>query len=313
MQEILNVIEQYGLIIVLVNVFLEQIGLPIPAYPSILIAGALASSQNGSYLMLLLSALVGSLLADYFWFYMGRNFGKKVLNRLCKISLSADSSVRKTESIFLRIGPTSLLFCKFIPGFASVSSAMAGALGTGPLIFIIFDGLGAIIWAGSAIVLGTLFDSGIEEILSILVEMGKWGATIIAIAFGLFILKKWWDRYQFAKSFHMARISVESLCELICNGSNPLIIDVRPAKFSDQGWIPGARFITTDQIDEILIDVDTTKHIILYCSCPSEATAAVFAKEFHRRGYMNVHPLSGGIDAWIEAGYALHVPTALAT
>jgi rhodanese-related sulfurtransferase len=69
------------------------------------------------------------------------------------------------------------------------------------------------------------------------------------------------------------------------------------------GWIPGARFVTTDQVDSIVSEIDPQKNIVLYCACPNEVTAAKVAKAFISKGYVNVRPLTGGIDAWIAAGH----------
>ena len=157
MSFLLNLIEQYGLLFVFGNVLLEQMGAPIPAYPTLVITGALLERGDYSATMLLLVAVIAALIADFAWYMAGRRYGGRVMARLCKISLSPDSCVRQTEAMYLRYGPASLLVAKFIPGFASVASALAGAIGTRPAKFIIYDALGAALWSGSAIFLGSLF------------------------------------------------------------------------------------------------------------------------------------------------------------
>ncbi|MCB4810018.1 DedA family protein/thiosulfate sulfurtransferase GlpE [Methylovorus menthalis] len=305
MQHLLDLLQQYGLLIVFANVFLEQIGLPIPAYPTLLVTGALLTQGQYSPAQLLLTAVIASLLADLAWYFAGRRFGRRVMSKLCRISLSPDSCVRQTESVYLRIGPPALLFCKFIPGFASVSSALAGTVGTRVTTFIIFDSLGAAIWAGSAIVLGTLFSSAIDELLDILSEMGKWGALLLGIALVAFILNKWWERHRFIKSLRMARISVDELDTMLKSGSRPVIVDARPAHLQGDGRIPGALSMTEDTIDTVFIDTDIDTDIVLYCSCPNDVTAAKMAKLLIKRGYHKVRPLKGGIDAWVDAGFKI--------
>lgn len=303
MELLLNLLHQYGLLIVFLNVFLEQIGLPIPAYPTLLIAGAISVNSGNTLTSLLLIAVIGTLLADMFWYFAGRRYGKKVMGKLCRISLSPDACVKQTESMYLKIGPAALLFCKFIPGFASISSALAGALRTTPFTFIVLDAIGAALWAGSAILLGSIFSSSIDQLLLILVEMGKWGGVLIAAALVIFITKKWWERHRFIKSLRMARISVASLNDLIESGEKPVIIDTRSPKLIQDGWIPSARFVSTEQVEKIISEIGVNEDIVLYCSCPNEVTAAKVAKAFMNHGYFNVRPLAGGIDAWIESGF----------
>jgi membrane protein DedA with SNARE-associated domain/rhodanese-related sulfurtransferase len=304
MQHFLALLEQYGLLIIFGNVLLEQAGLPLPAYPLLLVTGALVGQGQFSSAGLLMIAVIAALIADLGWYYAGRRFGRRIMGKLCRISLSPDSCLKQTESIYLRIGPPALLFCKFIPGFASISSALAGSTGTRLAVFILFDTLGCAIWAGSAIWLGATFSNAIDELLNKLVEMGKWGAGLVLIGLAIFIALKWWERYRFLRNLRMARISATQLNELLERGETPVIVDTRAAHLVDDGWIPGARFVSLDKVNEFE-EIDTTTPVILYCSCPNEVTAAQVAKRLFQRGFTNVRPLEGGIDAWIAAGYKI--------
>lgn len=300
---IISLIQQFGLLIVFANVFCEQIGLPVPAYPTLLVTGALLSQGNYSVSALLFVAVGGSLIADVFWFLSGRKYGNKVMAKLCRISLSPDSCVRQTESIYLRTGHATLLFCKFVPGLSTVSSALAGTLGTKLLTFLIFDSLGAVLWAGSAILLGTLFSNAIDDLLNILVEMGKWGGVLIALGLAAFIASKWWQRHRFIRSLRMAQISVSELDRMLSRGLKPTIIDVRPLHLQDSGVIPGAISVSIEKVDTVILDASVDDEIILYCACPNEVTSARVAKMLMKKGYKRVRPLTGGIDAWVDAGH----------
>lgn len=303
--QLIQLILEYGLLIVFVSVLIEQIGLPIPAYPTLLITGALLNQGNLSLTSLLLTAVVAAVIADCFWYFSGRKYGNKVMTKLCRISLSPESCVRQTESIYLRIGPSALLFCKFIPGFASVSSALAGTLGTKIITFLIFDGLGSAIWAGSAILLGSIFSSAIDELLNVLIQMGKWGGLLIAFGLVVFIASKWLQRYRFIKSLRMAQISVSELELMLNKGLTPTIIDVRPLHLQDNGIIPGAITMSIDNVHSVILDTVLDDEIILYCACPNEVSSAKVAKMLMKKGYKRVRPLTGGIDAWVGAGHLL--------
>src|SRR5262245_10620219 len=126
MQQLIALIETYGLAVVFLNVLAETAGLPIPAYPTLIVAAALAWRGDYSIGQLLLVAICAALIADTIWYWAGARYGRKVLNTICRVSLSPDSCVRQTESIFARWGAASLTFAKFIPGFASLATALAG-------------------------------------------------------------------------------------------------------------------------------------------------------------------------------------------
>lgn len=306
MDFLLHLIEQYGLILVFFNVLIEQLGAPIPAYPTLVITGALVSRGEYSALQLLLTAVCAAVISDFAWYYAGKRYGRRVLSTLCRISLSPDSCVNQTESIYVRWGAPSLLVAKFIPGFASVASALAGTIGTRRSSFLLFDALGAALWAGLAIFLGSLFSTAIDDLLNVLTELGKWGGILIAIGFAAFVATKWWQRKRFIHSLRMARISVDELGNLLQQGSSPVILDVRSPLASQQtGRIPGATVTTVDEMHAIALEVPPDGEVIVYCACPNEASAARVAKLLMQKGYTKVRPLAGGIDAWIAAGYTV--------
>ncbi len=303
MHTVLELIQHYGLLIVFASVFLEQMGLPLPAYPTLLLAGVLIGNGQYAWETMLLVAMIAALAADSVWYRAGRKYGKRVMGKLCKISLSPDTCVRQTEALYLKFGPPALLVCKFIPGFASISSALAGSSGTRYWLFVLMDGLGALLWAGSALWLGNLFSSAIDELMLTLVEMGKWGTLLVLVLLAAFIASKWWDRQRFIKSLRMARISVDELNAMLNNGAAPVILDTRAKHLIDDGWIPGAQFVTLEDVDQLVLEIDEDAPVVLYCSCPNEVTAAKVAKKLIGRGYRNIRPLTGGIDAWRDAGF----------
>jgi membrane protein DedA with SNARE-associated domain/rhodanese-related sulfurtransferase len=305
MSYLVSLIEQFGLLAVFVNVLVEQLGAPIPAYPTLVITGALLRGSSYSPWMLLLTAVCAALIADFAWYFAGKRYGRIVMGVLCRISLSPDSCVRQTEGVYMRWGASSLLVAKFIPGFASIGSALAGTAGTGIATFLLFDCLGAALWAGSAIWLGSLFSSTVDDLLNVLESLGKWGLLLLAFALAVFIAHKWLQRDRFIKSLRMARISVDELHQLHLTGAAPVIVDVRPALAQHEGRIPGAMAISLEEMDKLTLDMPQDSEVIVYCACPNEASAARVAKQLMQKGYTRVRPLTGGIDAWVAAGHSL--------
>jgi rhodanese-related sulfurtransferase len=227
-----------------------------------------------------------------------------MLSMLCRISLSPDSCVRQTESIYLRWGAPSLMVAKFIPGFASIASVLAGAVGTRTRSFLLFDLVGAALWAGSAIFLGSLFSTAVDELLSVLISLGMLGVLLLGIALLLFIANKWWQRKRFVRSLAMERVTAEELYDMLQSGNHPVIVDVRSPLAQAQGRIPGAIALTAGDIPT---NGAPPSEVIVYCDCPNDASAAVVSKQLMQKGYGKVRPLAGGIEAWLDAGYSIEV------
>lgn len=303
-QAILQLIAEHGLSVVFLNVLIEQAGAPIPSYPILVITGALLTSSHYSALTLLMVAVLGALLADIAWYWAGQRYGRKVLSMLCRISLSPDSCIRQTESIYIRWGAPSLMLAKFIPGFASIASVLAGTVGTPKRSFLLYDAIGAALWAGSAIFLGSLFSSAVDELLRIIISLGVFGGLLLLTALLFFIANKWWQRKRFIKSLCMERISVDELNTILHSDQHPLIVDVRSALAQANGRIPGAITLSPNHIE---LNTSSNAEVIVYCDCPNDASAAVVSQQLMQKGYGRVRPLAGGIEAWVKAGY--HIET----
>lgn len=303
MSHLISLLQQYGLGLVFVNVLALQAGLPVPAYPVLIVAGAYAAMGGNPLWALVAIGVVASLIADTGWYAAGRKFGMRILSTLCKVSLSQDSCVRQTESIFQRFGPASMLFAKFVPGFASVATALAGALRLPYWVFVMFDAMGAALWVGVGVGLGYLFRNAIEDVMAKLSSLGKYGLALVVAGFVVWILIKWFRRYMFIKQLRMDRVSVDELRDLIAEQKINAIVDVRsPLSQKATGRIPGARTIDMQKIGEGFAGVEPEGEVVVYCACPNEATAVKVAQKLIKLGYKRIRPLHGGIDAWIEAG-----------
>jgi len=304
MNHLLDLLQYYGLAFVFINVLALQAGFPVPAYPTLIVTGALAARGNYSLAALLGTAVGASLIADLAWYSVGRRVGGPVLRTLCRISLSPDSCVRQTESIFTRWGAQSLMVAKFIPGFASVATAMAGVLRVPLWRFVPADAIGATLWSGVAITLGYVFRNAIDDVLVVLQEMGKIGLGLIVLAFAAYVFWKWLQRRRFIRQLVMDRISVDEVRRLMDEGNIGMVIDVRsPMAQEITGRIPGAVTVDPQNMTFDLVAVEPQSEVVVYCACPNEATAVKVAKALQQHGFKRVRPLHGGIDAWIAAGH----------
>jgi membrane protein DedA with SNARE-associated domain/rhodanese-related sulfurtransferase len=300
MDALLHLIQTYGLLVVFVSVFLDQGGLPVPAYPPIIVTAAIAVDQQQSLWPILLIAALAALLADSLWYLGGRRIGAALLRLMCKVSLSPDSCVLMTRGVYARWGAPSLVVAKFVPGFAAVATTLAGDTGTSARRFAFYDGIGALLWAGLAVAVGAVFHEAVNDVLASLETLGRYGLLLVAAAIAAFVGYKLLKRRLFLRELRMARITVPELYRLLEDGNGPMILDVRSQPQRDaSGWIPGAVFVAS------LADValEPRDEVIVYCDCPNEASAAVLARELRRRGFKRVRPLAGGFEAWREHGH----------
>jgi len=268
MNSLVHYVLVYGIPLIFLNVLLEQLGMPLPAVPSLIVAGALSRDGKMSSTHVLLAALFASLAADYLWFLLGRRYGYRILRTLCRISLSPDSCVRDTEARFERWGLKSLLIAKFIPGFSTVAPPLAGASGSSTLGFLAYDGIGALLWAGSAVAAGRAFHHAIDRVLDGLENLGGWALVVVASLLALAIGVKWAQRKRFLKQLRLARIEPHELKAMLDRGDQTIVLDVRSAggRKHNPRSIPTAILLHKDSIDSQLGHLPPHQEVVLYCT-----------------------------------------------
>ena len=279
-QELVSLVAQYGLLIVGMNVLVDQIGLPVPAYPTLVVAGAIAADGQLAAGPLLLLCVLACLAADCGWYWVGEIYGIKVLKLLCRISLEPDSCVSQTQSRFERWGINSLVIAKFVPGLAIVAPPLAGAMRIGWCKFIVLSTLSAVIWVGSAIAAGMLFRAQIGNLLLHIDRIGGLAGIVVAGLLAAYIAFKWWERAASSACCDGAHQRVELYdtdsggrpardrrCALAYRQSARAAFDTGRAPRS-----PRPRSDGTSR------DLPRDRDIVVYCTCPNEASAARVAK-----------------------------------
>ncbi len=310
--DIILLITQYGLLLVFLNVLIEQVGVPVPAVPTLIVASALAENGQLSLPGVIGVALLACLLGDLLWYEAGRRFGGGVMRTLCRISLSPDSCVRQSEMRFHRWRGSMLLVAKFIPGLSTVAPPLVGAMGLRRSTFLLLDGLGSLLWIGVAAALGYAFASQIDVLLAALADAGTIALELMAGLLALYIAIKWWQRQRLLRTLRMTRITVDELNRAMAGGEAPVVVDVRsePGRMFDARIIPGALLADPKSVGQVVRGLPPDRELVIYCSCPNEASAATAAKLLLAAGHRHVRPLLGGLDAWAAAGYRVdHLST----
>jgi membrane protein DedA with SNARE-associated domain len=268
MEELTGPLTQYGLALVFANVLLTQSGVPIPAIPTLVVAGAFVTQGEIALAPLVLVSVIGSLIGDSLWYAGGRRYGYHVLRTLCRVAIEPDSCVKQTENIFERWGPSSLMVAKYVPGFATVAPPLAGALRLPLRLFLPYSAAAALLWAGLPIALGAFFHTEVERALEWLASMGAGALAVVAAVVLLYIGVKSVQRYLLIRFLRMARIGIEELRRLMAQETRPVVLDVRSAtaRSLDPRRIPGAIWVDIAMPEAALAGVSADRDVIVYCS-----------------------------------------------
>jgi membrane protein DedA with SNARE-associated domain/rhodanese-related sulfurtransferase len=307
MNETLAFLVRNGAIVVFAAVFAEQIGVPLPAAPWLLAAGALVAAGKMNLFIVLGGAIFASLVADMTWFYLGRHYGQQILSLLCRISLERDSCVRRTNNLFTRYGMRGIVAAKFIPGFSTVVPPLAGSSGISVFRFMLCDALGAFLHEGCFIFVGALFSHQLVEIINAMAGLGR-GALMVVLGLAVFYIGyKYFQRHKLIGELRIARITVDELYKKQQARERLIVLDLRSITEigKNPSVIRGALQMNMDQVRLREKEFPRDCEIVLYCSCPNEVSSARVALQLQRKGLSHVRPLLGGIDAWRQRNFPM--------
>ena len=284
------------------NTLLHELGVPVPMTPTALVAGARAVTGTLSPLLLIVMIIAGMVIGNAAWFAAGRRYGSAVLKLLCRVSISPDTCVARTEGTFGRWGWSALVIGRFLPGVTLVAPPLAGALGMKWSTFLALTVAGSALFGLVVVGAGMLLYEQIDFVLQQLLIFGREAVGILAVLLALYIGWRWWRR-RIALAIGVPRIDVQELRALIDAGEPIELIDVRGrnANQLDQRQIPGAVVMHLDEIEAGRFVAARDRQIIVYCSCPNEASAAKAVRLLHKHGYLRARPLRGGLDAWMAS------------
>jgi len=268
MQEMTGLLAEHGLALVFANVLLSQLGVPLPAVPILVIAGAFAAQGQLAALPLFAVVVVASLMGDAPWYLAGRRYGYRVLGILCRVAIEPDTCVKQTESIFERWGAPSLIVAKFIPGFATVAPPLAGAMRLGAPRFAAYSALSALLWGAAPIAAGAAFHAQVDWVLQRLDDMGTRALWLIAAAVAAYLGVKLLQRHRLIRMLRAVRVSARQLRAMIHEGLDPVILDARSASARrlDPRRVPGAVPVDIGAPANALPAVPVERDIVIYCS-----------------------------------------------
>lgn len=264
----IQVFRNHGYPFFFLVVLAESLGLPVPSFPLILIAAALATEMHFRLAGVVALSMLAALSGDSVWYLLGKRRGRSILRKLCSLSLNADSCVGRTEDFFARKGLKALLFAKFIPGLNTIASPLAGMLKTSFARFVLFDLGGICLWVMSAVLLGLGFRTEVEWLIEWLAAFGRTSALILFVLLMGWFLLKWVERRRFFRLLEKSRISPQDLRERLTRGEDLVVVDLRSElAYQEQGLrIPGAIHIPPGEFNLRIGEIPKGRPIVMYCT-----------------------------------------------
>ena len=296
---------QHGYLILAAIVFLEAIGVPVPAAVALLIAGG-AAARGVLQTPSVLSIALGAMLAgDTLMFLLGRYTGWWLLGLLCRISLNPEACILRSADSFYRRGRTLLVIAKFIPGINTMAPPLAGSMNMRLMTFLRLDLAGALLYAGSYLVVGYIFSGALDVVTRGYDSAGRIiGWIVIGLIVAYLLFRVWlWAKGRALTAVPFA--DPEEAARELATGA--AVYDVRSHGYFDAKAtrIRGSRRLDPNSLNQPAAGLPAEGAVFLYCTCVRQATSVRVAQELQKVSdakKIRITVIRGGLRAWVKAG-----------
>jgi membrane protein DedA with SNARE-associated domain len=297
MGDIVSIIGEHGYTILCFVVFLEAIGLPVPAALALLVAGATLPAIS------LPVALATVLVADTLMFFIGRYTGWWLLSLLCRLSLNPEACILKAADSFYRRGRWVLVFAKFVPGINTMAPPLAGSMNMRASQFLTFDFMGASLYTGVYWVAGFVFADFLGGMVHAYSTFSSVLGWVLSAAFAAYLI---YHAILWVKSRNLTPVKRVSVAEVARRRESMAVYDVRSHGYYERGAtrIPGSIRLEPNALHQHVLNLPKDKEIVLYCTCLREATSSRVARDLAEHG-IEAAVIVGGYPAWKKAGLPL--------
>ena len=271
MDQFLNLFARHGYSMLALLVFLEAIGVPVPAAIALLAAGAACALKVLHPWTAVLVAVPAMVLGDTIMFFVGRVSGWALLGFLCRVSMNPETCILRSAESFYKRGKATLLIAKFVPGLNTMAPPLAGSMKMPPWKFLRYDFGGALLYIvvyGGA---GYLFSDFMKSITKGLALASHSFEILLLVAAVAYVAYRIWAYKQQRIYRIVPRIDVGDLAKLFNEPEErerTIIADVRSHGYYDAGAhrIHGSIRIEPNNLDEEMDKLPRDKHIYLYCT-----------------------------------------------
>jgi membrane protein DedA with SNARE-associated domain/rhodanese-related sulfurtransferase len=296
---------QHGYVILAAVVFLEAIGVPVPAAVALLIAGGAVARGMLQAQYVLGIALFAMLAGDTLMFFLGRYTGWWLLGLLCRVSLNPEACILRSADSFYRRGRTLLVIAKFIPGINTMAPPLAGSMNMRTITFLRLDLVGALLYVGSYLVVGFVFSGALEAVTRGYDSVGRiLGWIVLALVMAYLLFRVWlWVKGRALSAVPFAH--PEEVARELATGAP--VYDVRSHGYFDAKAtrIQGSRRLDPNALHQSGPEMPDGGTVFVYCTCVRQATSTKVARELQTMllgKNVRVRVIQGGLRAWVKAG-----------
>jgi membrane protein DedA with SNARE-associated domain/rhodanese-related sulfurtransferase len=294
---------QHGVLMLSLGVFLQALGLPVPAAVGLVLAAGESARGHLSPFAVFGGSLAAMVGGDALMYLLGRKTGWWLLGMLCRISLNPESCVVTSADTFHRRGRSLLVVAKFLPGINTMASPLAGSMHMRWRSFLWLDTAGSVLYIGAYFAVGFLCSDAVAGVIRFYERFGHLTTAVVLILLSAYALWLLWSSWQARGLVRLVPHAPPKIVARDVSAGDAVVFDVRSHGYFDPGAvrIPGSRRVDPNALRVSLEKFSKDRQIYLYCTCRRQATAVRVARELLKLG-LKVAVIEDGLRGWRAAG-----------
>lgn len=181
--------EPYTYLLVFGVLLLCGFGLPIPEDITLIAGGLMAYYKKADVYVMVAVGLAGVMLGDGAMFQLGKRFGYRVFEWKWMAKIMHAERLESVKDKLKNHGYKVIFSARFMPGVRSLVFLSSGALGIPFRVFLLFDGLAAIISVPAIVLSCYFFGNQINKAVGVIKNVEHGVIAVIGIAIVYFVVK----------------------------------------------------------------------------------------------------------------------------
>lgn len=180
-------LQDYGLWAIIVLVFFEDFGVPMPG-ETILIAGAVYAGSGGLNVVAVgVAGFAAAVVGDNVGYAIGRYGGRALISRWGRYVFLTEERLDAAEAFFNRHGGKIIVIARFIEGLRQANGIIAGITSMRWARFLVFNMIGAALWVGCWVSVGYFAGEHITTIYDYITRYSLYAVIVAVVAIAALI------------------------------------------------------------------------------------------------------------------------------
>ena len=183
------VLDRFGYFAVVLFLFLEDFGVPVPGETTLIAAAVYAGAGVLNVWLIVPLAILAAMLGDNVGYALGRFGGRVVVERWGRYIFITPERLATAEAFFAKRGGRIVVIARFIEGLRQANGIIAGITEMPWPRFLLFNAIGAALWVGVWVTVGMVAGANLASIYHTLTKYELVAAGIVVLGIVALIVR----------------------------------------------------------------------------------------------------------------------------